>query len=40
VKVVNGQQAAEQNLASFIARSVSKSDGGFREHAHRGKLNR
>tara|TARA_R100001143_G_C3333223_1_gene120495 strand:- start:136 stop:573 length:438 start_codon:yes stop_codon:yes gene_type:complete len=38
--MANGQQAAEQNLAAFIAWSVSKSDDDFREYVHRGKLKR
>ncbi|SDU24825.1 hypothetical protein SAMN05216296_2642 [Pseudomonas pohangensis] len=38
--MANGQQTAEQNLAAFIAWSVSKSDDDFREYVHRGKLKR
>ncbi|SDU28096.1 hypothetical protein SAMN05216296_2825 [Pseudomonas pohangensis] len=38
--MVSGQQKAEQNLATFIAWFVSKSDDDFREYAHRGRLNR
>lgn len=38
--MASGQQIAEQNLAAFIAWSVSKSDDDFREYVHRGKLKR
>lgn len=38
--MANGQQAAEQNLAAFIAWASSKSDDDFREYVHRGKLKR
>ena len=38
--MASGQKIAEQNLAAFIAWSVSKSDDAFREYVHRGKLKR
>lgn len=38
--MANGQQVAEQNLASFLAWVTSKRDNEFREYVHRGKLNR
>lgn len=38
--MASGQQIAEQNLAAFIAWSVSKSDDDFREYVHRDKLKR
>ena len=38
--MASGQKIAEQNLAAFIAWSVSKSDDDFREYVHRGKLKR
>jgi len=38
--MANGQQVAEQNLASFLAWATSKRDSDFREYVHRGKLNR
>ncbi|WP_342624340.1 VPA1267 family protein [Pseudomonas alkylphenolica] len=38
--MANGQQAAEQNLAAFIAWSSSKSDDDFREYVYRGVLKR
>lgn len=38
--MANGQQIAEENLAAFLAWAASKSDGDYREYAHRGKLKR
>ena len=38
--MASGQKIAEQNLAAFIAWSVSKSDDDFREYVHRDKLKR
>ena len=38
--MASGQQIAEQNLAAFIAWSVSKSDDDLREYVHRDKLKR
>lgn len=38
--MASGQQIAEQNLAAFIAWSVSKSDDDFREYVHMDKLKR
>lgn len=38
--MANGQQVAEQNLASFLAWVTSMRDNDFREYVYRGKLNR
>lgn len=38
--MASGQQVAEQNLASFMSWSSSKTDQDFREYVHRGVLKR